>query len=172
MISHELLHFGFDFFFQHGNVDTQRLPNFFFFFWEGASIACCFEGDQKGRMGKLTDAQKQWLDEHWDEFAPAEAHACWRQIRVDGDSAVTRALKAAKARAREVVPSGPDERRPRAPRPEEKDVCVACMGAARSYCFVPCGHLCLCATCVQHPLCAGRCPMCKRDGTPQRVFEV
>ena len=120
---------------------------------------------------RLTDAQKQWLDEHWNEFAPAEARTRWRQVRLD-DREAARALKAAKARAREAVPSGPDDRKPRASRAEAKDICVACMNGARSYCYVPCGHLCLCATCVQHPLCADRCPVCKTVGTPQRVFEV
>ncbi|MAT11016.1 MAG: hypothetical protein CMM02_08410 [Rhodopirellula sp.] len=134
-------------------------------------------------MKKLSDQQKRWLDEHWHEYVPASSGppTPWRRVRGDEDSALSNALKAAKAKAREEVPERAGERAGEgAPRrsgaaacsaPKEEH-CVVCMNAKRSYCFVPCGHLCLCATCVQHPLCAERCPMCKTVGTPQRVFEV
>lgn len=50
--------------------------------------------------------------------------------------------------------------------------CVVCLDKERSCCYVPCGHKCVCADCARHPSCATRCPICKAEGKPLRVFDV
>lgn len=40
--------------------------------------------------------------------------------------------------------------------------CVICMSNQRTHILVPCGHLCLCATCVDMALDRlGSCPLCR-----------
>lgn len=50
--------------------------------------------------------------------------------------------------------------------------CVVCFGEERSFCYVPCGHKCVCAVCARHPSCATSCPICKTEGEPMRVFDA
>ena len=45
---------------------------------------------------------------------------------------------------------------------EECEECVLCMDAPREYALVPCGHRCICATCiVRHRTELAACPLCK-----------
>ena len=54
--------------------------------------------------------------------------------------------------------------------PEE--TCVVCLEKERTHCYIPCGHICICTDCINHPGCQMQCPICKGPGTLQRIFNA
>ncbi len=58
---------------------------------------------------------------------------------------------------------------------EERTMCVVCLEQARSHVLLPCGHKCLCTTCVETVLGTGAdavCPLCRSHiQSAQRVFD-
>ena len=123
------------------------------------------------RMG-LSFEQKMWMDENWHLFGIDKP---WREVDTKGSYG--KILREAKKQAVTAVPS---ESRPRAKRSRPSnpnpsatvEECVICLQKERTHCYIPCGHICLCAGCVTHPLIMSQCPVCKQPGEPQRIYHA
>ena len=53
-----------------------------------------------------------------------------------------------------------------------EETCVVCLEKERTHCYIPCGHICICTDCINHPGCQMQCPICKGPGTLQRIFNA
>jgi hypothetical protein len=133
----------------------------------------------------LSDAQKTWMDQNWALFCVDEP---WRKVDTKGPHAD--ALARAKEQARtacprvDAKPPGPAKTIGKkskqantltahpalAAGPEE--TCVVCLEKERTHCYIPCGHICICTDCINHPGCQMQCPICKGPGTLQRIFNA
>lgn len=96
---------------------------------------------------RVTAEQREWLQENWHLFE-GEAHILKQ---------VTQSVAEMKSLSSTTRPSS---------------LCVVCLSKERSFCYVPCGHKCVCAACALHPSCATSCPICKTAGEPMRVFDA
>lgn len=122
-----------------------------------AALICDAEKDSKKGMHsddlgplakkrRVTAEQREWLQQNWHLF---EGEA--RLIKQ-----MTHSLESTKVK------------RGRSPKLD----CAVCFAEERSFCYVPCGHKCVCAECARHPSCETRCPICKAEGKPMRVFDA
>ena len=103
----------------------------------------------------------------WDQIKPLLSEG-WRVIKVVGlrcdivvlfrrnQDTLAEIVRGRETRTVDRAGDGEDRELP------DRLVCVVCLGAEREVILLPCGHVCVCATCADTLLAGGhQCPVCR-----------